>query len=100
MRTPFTGVGTALITPFTKGGALDEAAVKRLAKRQIDAGVHFLVPCGTTGESPTLSPSREAAGGGARRGRSRGQGAGDGRRRRLRHARGHRAVARHGEGGR
>ncbi len=55
MRTPFTGVGTALITPFTKGGALDEGAVKRLAKRQIDAGVHFLVPCGTTGESPTLS---------------------------------------------
>src|SRR5688500_13498031 len=55
MRTPFTGVGTALITPFTKGGALDEAAIKRLAKRQIDAGVHFLVPCGTTGESPTLT---------------------------------------------
>jgi 4-hydroxy-tetrahydrodipicolinate synthase len=55
MRTPFTGVGTALITPFTNGGALDEAAVKRLAKRQIDAGVHFLVPCGTTGESPTLT---------------------------------------------
>ena len=55
MRTPFTGVGTALITPFTKGGALDEAGVKRLAKRQIDAGVHFLVPCGTTGESPTLT---------------------------------------------
>ena len=55
MRTAFTGVGTALITPFSKGGALDEAAVKRLAKRQIDAGVHFLVPCGTTGESPTLT---------------------------------------------
>ena len=55
MRQPFTGVGTALITPFTKSGALDEAAIKRLAKRQIDAGVHFLVPCGTTGETPTLS---------------------------------------------
>ena len=55
MRTPFTGVGTALITPFTKSGALDEAGVKRLAQRQIDAGVHFLVPCGTTGETPTLS---------------------------------------------
>ncbi|MFA5910857.1 MAG: 4-hydroxy-tetrahydrodipicolinate synthase [Vicinamibacterales bacterium] len=51
----FTGVGTALITPFTKSGALDEAAIKRLARRQIDAGVHFLVPCGTTGETPTLS---------------------------------------------
>jgi 4-hydroxy-tetrahydrodipicolinate synthase len=55
MRTPWTGVGTALVTPFTKGGALDEAGVKRLARRQIDAGVHFLVPCGTTGETPTLS---------------------------------------------
>jgi 4-hydroxy-tetrahydrodipicolinate synthase len=56
MRTEFTGVGTALITPFTRTGALDEAAVRSLAKRQIDAGVHFLVPCGTTGETPTLSP--------------------------------------------
>jgi 4-hydroxy-tetrahydrodipicolinate synthase len=55
MRTPFTGVGTALITPFTKSGALDEAAITRLAKRQVDNGVHFLVPCGTTGETPTLS---------------------------------------------
>jgi 4-hydroxy-tetrahydrodipicolinate synthase len=43
------------VTPFTRGGALDEAGVARLAKRQIDAGIHFLVPCGTTGESPTLS---------------------------------------------
>ncbi len=55
MRTPFTGVGTALVTPFTKTGALDEAGVRRLARRQIDEGVHFLVPCGTTGESPTLT---------------------------------------------
>ena len=55
MRTPFTGVGTALITPFTKSGDLDEAAVRRLARRQIQAGVHFLCPCGTTGENPTLT---------------------------------------------
>src|SRR5688572_10378345 len=55
MRQPFTGVGTALVTPFTTSGALDEAGVRRLARRQIDEGVHFLVPCGTTGESPTLS---------------------------------------------
>jgi len=55
MRTPFTGVGTALVTPFTKAGDLDEAAVRRLGRRQMDAGVHFLVPCGTTGESPTLT---------------------------------------------
>jgi 4-hydroxy-tetrahydrodipicolinate synthase len=55
MRRPFTGVGTALVTPFTRGGDLDEAAVRRLARRQIDAGVHFLCPCGTTGENPTLT---------------------------------------------
>lgn len=55
MRTNWTGVGTALVTPFTPKGDLDEAAVRRLARRQIDAGVHFLVPCGTTGESPTLT---------------------------------------------
>src|SRR5919198_1825937 len=55
MRTPFTGVGTALVTPFTRSGALDEAAVRQLGRRQIDAGVHFLCPCGTTGENPTLS---------------------------------------------
>ena len=55
MRQPFTGCGTALVTPFTHDGALDEPAVSRLARRQIDAGIHFLVPCGTTGESPTLS---------------------------------------------
>lgn len=55
MRTPFTGVGTALITPFTRDGSLDTAAVSRLARRQLDAGVHVLVPCGTTGETPTLS---------------------------------------------
>ena len=55
MRRPFTGVGTALVTPFTRSGDLDEAAVRRLGRRQIDAGVHFLCPCGTTGENPTLS---------------------------------------------
>ena len=55
MRTPFTGVGTAIVTPFTKTAALDEAGVRRLARRQIDEGIHFLVPCGTTGESPTLT---------------------------------------------
>jgi 4-hydroxy-tetrahydrodipicolinate synthase len=55
MRTPFTGVGTALITPFSRDGSVDEAGVKRLARRQIDAGVHFLSPCGTTGEAPTLT---------------------------------------------
>jgi 4-hydroxy-tetrahydrodipicolinate synthase len=57
MRKQFTGVGTALITPFTRSGGLDEAAVSRLARRQVDAGIHILLPCGTTGETPTLSPA-------------------------------------------
>jgi 4-hydroxy-tetrahydrodipicolinate synthase len=51
----FTGTGTALVTPFCGDGSLDEATLRRLVKRQIDAGVDFLVPCGTTGESPTLT---------------------------------------------
>jgi 4-hydroxy-tetrahydrodipicolinate synthase len=57
MRQAFTGCGTALVTPFTRSGALDETGVRRLARRQIDAGIHFLVPCGTTGETPTLTDS-------------------------------------------
>jgi len=55
MRANWTGVGTALVTPFTASGDLDERAVRRLGRRQIDAGIHFLVPCGTTGENPTLT---------------------------------------------
>jgi 4-hydroxy-tetrahydrodipicolinate synthase len=51
----FTGCGTALVTPFRQDGSLDEGALRRLLKRQIDAGIDFLVPCGTTGESPTLT---------------------------------------------
>lgn len=55
MRTPWTGAGTALVTPFTRSGEVDEAALRRLVRRQIDGGIHFLCPCGTTGEAPTLS---------------------------------------------
>jgi 4-hydroxy-tetrahydrodipicolinate synthase len=51
----FTGCGTALVTPFKKDLSLDEAAMRLLVKRQIDEGINFLVPCGTTGESPTLT---------------------------------------------
>ena len=51
----FTGTGTALVTPFRRDGALDEPTLRALVKRQIDAGINFLVPCGTTGESPTLT---------------------------------------------
>jgi 4-hydroxy-tetrahydrodipicolinate synthase len=51
----FTGCGTALVTPFKRDLSLDEDALRRLVRRQIDAGIDFLVPCGTTGESPTLT---------------------------------------------
>ncbi len=51
----FTGTGTALVTPFRRDGSLDESTLRALIKRQIDAGINFLVPCGTTGESPTLT---------------------------------------------
>ena len=51
----FRGCGTALVTPFRRDLSLDEEALRRLVRRQIDAGIHFLVPCGSTGENPTLS---------------------------------------------
>jgi 4-hydroxy-tetrahydrodipicolinate synthase len=51
----FTGCGTALVTPFRKDLSFDEETHRRLVRRQIAAGTNFLVPCGTTGESPTLS---------------------------------------------
>ncbi len=51
----FTGTGTALVTPFRADGSLDEQTFRKLIQRQIDAGIDFLVPCGTTGESPTLT---------------------------------------------
>jgi 4-hydroxy-tetrahydrodipicolinate synthase len=51
----FTGTGTALVTPFRQNGSLDETTLRGLIRRQIEAGIDFLVPCGTTGESPTLT---------------------------------------------
>jgi 4-hydroxy-tetrahydrodipicolinate synthase len=51
----FQGCGTALVTPFKSDLSLDEEALRRLVQRQIEGGIHFLVPCGTTGENPTLS---------------------------------------------
>jgi len=51
----FTGCGTALVTPFRKDQSLDEEALRKLVRRQIKGGIDFLVPCGTTGESPTLT---------------------------------------------
>jgi 4-hydroxy-tetrahydrodipicolinate synthase len=51
----FQGCGTALVTPFRSDLSLDEEALRRLLRRQIEGGIHFLVPCGTTGENPTLT---------------------------------------------
>jgi len=55
----FRGLGTALVTPFRRDFSLDEAALRFLVKRQLKAGVDFLVPCGTTGESPSLTPEEK-----------------------------------------
>ena len=51
----FNGCGTALVTPFRSDLSLDQATLRTLVKRQIEAGIDFLCPCGTTGESPTLT---------------------------------------------
>jgi 4-hydroxy-tetrahydrodipicolinate synthase len=51
----FRGCGTALVTPFRPDLSVDEPTLRSLVRRQIDAGVDFLCPCGTTGESPTLT---------------------------------------------
>src|SRR4051794_13582929 len=53
-RTKFHGAFTALVTPFTDHG-IDEASYKKFIEWQIAQGIHGVVPCGTTGESPTLS---------------------------------------------
>lgn len=55
----FAGAGTALVTPFTPDGALDEAALRTLVRRQIEARIDVLVPCGTTGEAVTLSSAEQ-----------------------------------------
>ena len=49
------GCGTALVTPFTRDGSVDERALRALVDWQIEEGIHFLVPCGSTGEAVTLS---------------------------------------------
>jgi 4-hydroxy-tetrahydrodipicolinate synthase len=51
----FTGCGTALVTPFRHDLSLDEETLRKLVQRQIQGGINFLVPCGTTGENPTLT---------------------------------------------
>ncbi len=49
------GCGTALVTPFRQDGSVDEPALRNLVAWQVESGINFLVPCGTTGETPTLS---------------------------------------------
>src|SRR5262249_32540311 len=49
------GCGTALVTPFNTDGSLDEGAIRALVDWQIDEGIHFLVPCGSTGEAATMT---------------------------------------------
>src|SRR5215469_9566391 len=55
MEMQLRGCGTALVTPFHQDGSVDEQALRNLVSWQIEAGIDFLVPCGTTGETPTLS---------------------------------------------
>jgi len=55
-RPPLRGAFTALVTPFTADGAIDEATFREFVRWQVLAGIDGLVPCGTTGETPTLSP--------------------------------------------
>ena len=57
IRPTLRGAFTALVTPFAADGAIDEAAFRRLVSWQVLAGIDGLVPCGTTGESPTLTPA-------------------------------------------
>jgi 4-hydroxy-tetrahydrodipicolinate synthase len=55
------GCGTALVTPFQTDGSLDEKALESLVNWQIEEGIHFLVPCGTTGENPTMTHEEHLA---------------------------------------
>src|SRR5262245_32323406 len=59
MGRSFAGAGTALVTPFTRDGGLDEPALRRLVRRQVEGRVEVLVPCGTTGVSATLSAEEQ-----------------------------------------
>ena len=59
MPRSFAGAGVALITPFTKTGELDEAALRRTVRRQIEGSIDVLVPCGTTGEAVTMTPKEQ-----------------------------------------
>jgi 4-hydroxy-tetrahydrodipicolinate synthase len=59
MKRSFAGAGVALVTPFTRSGDIDEKALRATVRRQVDAGIDVLVPCGTTGESVTMTESEQ-----------------------------------------
>jgi 4-hydroxy-tetrahydrodipicolinate synthase len=59
MRTRLAGCGTALVTPFARDGSIDEKALRSLVEWQLAEGVHFLVPCGSTGEAATMSADEQ-----------------------------------------
>lgn len=56
----FWGCGTALVTPFTASGDIDERSLGELVEWQLAEGIHFLVPCGSTGEAATMTPDEQA----------------------------------------
>lgn len=56
MNRELRGAGTALLTPFTRDGAIDELALRKFVDWQINEGIHFVVPCGSTGEAATMTP--------------------------------------------
>jgi 4-hydroxy-tetrahydrodipicolinate synthase len=59
MTTRLAGCGTALVTPFARDGHIDERALQSLVEWQLAEGVHFLVPCGSTGEAATMTPDEQ-----------------------------------------
>ena len=59
MKRSFAGAGVALVTPFTRSGDLDEKALRALVRRQVEGRIDVLVPCGTTGESVTMTESEQ-----------------------------------------
>src|SRR3954466_9401747 len=57
------GAGTALVTPFAADGSLDERALRAFVNWQVEEGIHFVVPCGSTGEAATMNPDEHRRGG-------------------------------------
>ena len=84
--TDIKGCGTALVTPFTSQRDVDLAAYRKLVEWQIESGIDFLVPCGTTGESVTLTEEEYVPGHSGLCGDGVGSGSGGGRSGDQRHA--------------